>query len=184
VTAQSPDILLNECADVDLRGLRLYRVAVGSPMEGIGEMEPYEFHAKPTPPTELVRTGLWRGYISRYRLDSSGRLILESFEYPARSGASTVERVDEELQDDFWMLMAPSFFDDRIGVPFSSGRVIGDKARWEFDGGLEQATWECRACRHRNSYEGLVCGRCRRSLLETQSNNTLQATRETRAPER
>jgi hypothetical protein len=176
VTAQSPDILMNEYADVDLRGMRLYRVAVGSPIEGIVRMKPYEFHAKPAPPTELVHTGLWRGYISRYRLDSSGRLTLESFEYPARSGPSTVERVDEELQGDFWMLMAPSFFDDRIGVPFSSGRVIDDKARWEYDRGFEQATWECHGCRHRNSYEGLVCGRCQRSLLETQSNNTLQAT--------
>jgi hypothetical protein len=166
VTAQSPDILLNECARIDLRGLRLYRVAVGAPGNGIRELKPYGFRAKPSPRAERVTSSLWRGYISRYRLDTSGRLTLESFEYPDRSGASTIERIDEELRGEFWLLMAPSFFDDRIGIPFLGGLIVSDKARWEYAGGFEYAMWECGTCRHRNTYERLVCKRCGRGVLD------------------
>lgn len=87
------------------------------------------FSAKAVPDPGIRCSALWRGYVSVYRLNGAGRLMLECFEYPFHKGRPD-DPVGEELVGDFWPVLKESFFANRTYIPFSDGTVIKDRSCW------------------------------------------------------
>lgn len=129
MTTQAPDKLTNECPGVTFGNLKVVSIAVGDPSENNGWGKPYQFLSSATDRKKYVTSALWRGYISNYRLDGTGRLILDNFEYPA-PGRSSSEKVEEALEGDFWLVMRSSSGEPRLYVPFSNGFIVKDRAQW------------------------------------------------------
>lgn len=129
MTAQASEQLVNDNAHVDLDGLRLYRVVVGDIPNDRRSRKSYAVASHPKGELGPANSALWRGYISRYRLTSEGRLQLEGFEYPTLSGHSH-EDAFETLQGDFWLEMAKSFFGPSTYIPFRNGMVVCDSSEW------------------------------------------------------
>lgn len=133
MTAQIPDKLHNHCDAVDLRGLHLYGVLADAPARRHRwGGDAYHFAAKPIVDRKHLSTALWRGHVSVYRLAADGAMTLEAFEYPFHRGRAP-DPVDECLRGDFWLMLARSFSDFRVYVPFRDGRVVADRAQWRFE---------------------------------------------------
>lgn len=129
MTAQIPDRLVNECPGVELSGLKVYAVIVGDISANHGWGERYPFASKATPDSRTRCSALWRGYVSVYRLNSMGQLMLERFDYPfhkERGGDS----IDEALVGDFWLVTKETFFGKRTYIPFVNGVVVKDPTHW------------------------------------------------------
>jgi hypothetical protein len=74
-------------------------------------------------------TGLWRGWVSTYRLTTEGTLILEQLEYPFTDGAAP-DQVSETVNGDFWLDFRESFFGAATRVPFIDGHIQCDRSQW------------------------------------------------------
>ena len=129
MTAQIADRLINASPDLDLPGYQLFGIFTGEPASEHGTIEPYRFTSKATPDPRMCNTAVARGYISLYRLNSSGRLTLNGFAYLPHNGRAP-DLVHEELTGDFWLLLRQSFFGDSIYVPFRDGILASDRSQW------------------------------------------------------
>lgn len=135
MTAQIPDMLINEHPSIDINGLSLFGVIRGDTSSNHGWGEPYQFENQPHPPEGQRRsTALHRGYISSFRLTAAGTLLLVEFRYPEsgiRNGMKgQSESINEQLTGDFWLVLQPTFFGPRTYVPFENGRIVEDKSLW------------------------------------------------------
>jgi hypothetical protein len=129
MTEQLPDSLLCECDDIDFKDLELYGIATGDITTNNGWGDEYTFAAKATPDPNYECSALWSGYRSIYRLDSSGTLTLESFDYPFHEGREA-DVIGEQLVGNFWLILKPSFEEARTYVPFQNGVIVKDRSRW------------------------------------------------------
>ncbi|KQZ45198.1 hypothetical protein [Duganella sp. Root1480D1] len=141
MTAQVADRLINACLELDLPGYQLFGVFTGVPNSEHEKLGPYCFKAKATPDPRIVSTAVARGYVSLYRLNSSGRLTLNGFAYLPHKGRAP-DLVHEEVIGDFWLLFRMSFFGEGVFVPFRNGVLVKDRSQW----------------RHQMSSEGILGG--------------------------
>jgi hypothetical protein len=132
VTAQAPDVLVNDHPRVRLDGLRLYWVARGDRSLNYGWGIKYEFLSQADPGVSTVRaTHLHRGYVAEFRLGPDGELVLEEYRYPTPSFRDwRRQAVGERLTGDFWLVMKPDFLGQRVYIPFLAGRIVEDKKAW------------------------------------------------------
>ena len=100
MTTQVSDQLINNHIEIDFGDLHPYGVAIGDVQLNNGWGIPYPFKNLPSPSNERV-SFLWRGYISVYRLNSDGRLILEKYEYPNLGGKREPDMVNEKAMKFF-----------------------------------------------------------------------------------
>jgi len=132
VTAQVPDVLVNEHPRLRLDGLDLYAVIRGDIHMSPGCGDRYEFLSKPDPSLTTGRaTNLIRGYVAKFRLEPDGGLVLEEYQFPDGSFRhSGRQPVAERLTGDFWIVLKPTFFGQRVYVPFCDGRIVEEKRAW------------------------------------------------------
>jgi len=128
MTAQAPEKLTSDHADIDFAGLQLYQV-VSEFSVSDRRGKPYPLAQRPREDSGAVSSALWRGHIGCYRLTREGRLQLEAFEYPTRNGV-TRESASETLRGEFWLVLGHSFFDPRTYVPFRDGTIVADRREW------------------------------------------------------
>ncbi|QWP78385.1 hypothetical protein J5226_08340 [Lysobacter sp. K5869] len=133
MTAQIPDLLINECEALDFSGLHLRRVLKHVPESRYGWdfREGYRPKATPTPRREVRCSALWAGYRSVYRVDASARISLVAFEYSFDKGRPA-EALQEPLLDDVWLRLSEKFGGPGIHVPVRSGVVQGRES-WLFE---------------------------------------------------
>lgn len=129
MTIQVSDQLINNHIEIDFGDLRPYGVAIGDVQSNNGWGTPYPFKNLPSPSDERV-SFLWRGYISVYRLNSDGRLILEKYEYPNLGGKREPDIVNEIMNGDFYLIMKAEFSGLRTYIPFRSGRIVSNLSEW------------------------------------------------------
>ncbi|MBT3015947.1 MAG: hypothetical protein KME63_09410 [Candidatus Thiodiazotropha sp. (ex Clathrolucina costata)] len=129
MTNQRSDDLINEHSEIEFGELRVYGVAIGDITQNHGWGDKYEFISAPNPTKGVMCSALWRGYVSHYKLTSSGDLILEYFEYPLDKNKKP-DVVNEKLKGNFWLIMKETFRGERTYVPFRSGKVVSAKAEW------------------------------------------------------
>ncbi len=158
MTAQLADRLINTCPDLDLPGYQLFGVFTGTPNSEHEKLKPYRFEAKATPDPRIVSTAVGRGYISLYRLNSSGRLTLNGFAYLPHKGRAP-DLVHEELIGDFWMLFRVSFFGDGVFVPFRNGVLVKDRSQWRHQMPSEAISGEF-AARHERACTSTIQVHC------------------------
>lgn len=127
MTAQTPDRLVNARPDLDLAGYHLFGVITEDPTSRHGR--PYPFKSQATPDARMASTAVARGYISLFRLNSAGRLILKGFAYLPHKGRAP-DMLDEELEGDFWLVFRQSFFGDSLHLSFRNGIVVSDRSQW------------------------------------------------------
>lgn len=127
MTAQTPDRLVNAHPDVDLTGYQLFGVVTEDPTSQ--HRQPYPFKSKATPDARMASTAVARGYISLFRLNSTGRLSLKGFAYLPHKGRAP-DMLDEELEGDFWLVFRQTFFGDSVYLPFRNGIVVSDRSQW------------------------------------------------------
>jgi hypothetical protein len=128
MTAQTPDILINELETLNIEELDCYGVIAGNPRENHGWGDKYEFKHKPNPPESMIFSANWKGYTPTYRITKKGSLELISYSY-VKNG---IEEIDppEELEGDFWLMFKESFFAPRLYIPFKDGKIILEKNKW------------------------------------------------------
>ena len=129
MTEQRPDILENECKDIDFFELNLYGIILGDINVNPEQGEKYLFQSNPSPSGKFGASDLWRGYISKYRFTFEGQLILVGYLYPYEKNRKPDE-VYEVLKDDFWLVMKKIFFSKPVYIPFKDGKIIKDKTKW------------------------------------------------------
>jgi hypothetical protein len=149
VTAQFPDKLVNNHPRVKFDGLHLYGVVRGPAESSGGWGEDRAFATAPSPPGNVMCTGLWRGYVATFVLQEDGRLRLTAFEYLADLSDWQKQDVDELLVGDFRMVLAPEFFGRRTYVPFRDGAIVEDREEW-----FTEDPFEVGAQNRRNKQEG------------------------------
>jgi hypothetical protein len=103
--------------------------------------ERYEFLHKPYFEPSMGRaTNLIRGYVAAFRLEPDGGILLEEFRFPNSSFRRWRQQyVGERLSGDFWLVLKPDFYGQRVYVPFRDGRVVEEKRSWviqPYDGRL------------------------------------------------
>lgn len=131
MTAQSPDILINEHPRIELRGLHLYGVIRNDFRSNHGWGDRYLFASPANPPQDAVRcSALWRGYIATFRLDENGSLTLLSYRYPLSLTKAKTETINELLNGDFWLVLKPTFSAPRTYVPFIDGKIVENESQW------------------------------------------------------
>lgn len=120
MTAQDPDILINEHPRVDLRHLELYH------FRGV------ELPVLPQfPESNPLCTSLWRGYIATFHLTAEGTLHLTSYDFPHADPPVPQHEVTEgQITGDFWLIMRPFFFGPNVEIPFRDGRIVEDSSKW------------------------------------------------------
>jgi Bacterial RNA polymerase, alpha chain C terminal domain len=132
VSAQISDVLINEHPRLRLDGLDLYAVIRGDIHLRSGWGDRYEFLHKPDPSLTTGRaTNLIRGYVAKFRLEPGGGLVLEEYQFPNGSFRRWGRQpVAERLTGDFWIVLKPTFFGQRVYVPFYDGRIVEEKGAW------------------------------------------------------
>ena len=129
MTNQRSDELTNECTSLALDDLRPFGVVTGDVRSKDGRGSKYAFKSAASPAEKGRVSGLWRGYISVYRLRADGRLILERYEYPFEDNRQP-DVVNELLEGDFFLVMKRRFKGPRTYIPFKSGVVVSHKDEW------------------------------------------------------
>ncbi len=158
MTAQVADRLINACPELDLPGYQLFGVFTGAPNSKHEKIEPYRFESKATPDPRIVSTAVARGYISLYRLNSAGRLMLNGFAYLPHKGRAP-DLVHEELIGDFWLLFRLSFFGEGVFVPFRNGVIVSDRSQWQHQTSSEGLLAKI-AARHERARNSTIQVRC------------------------
>jgi Bacterial RNA polymerase, alpha chain C terminal domain len=132
VSAQVPDVLINEHPRLRLDGLKLYAVIRGDIHLNYGWGDRYEFLHQPDPSLTTGRaTNLIRGYVAKFRLEPDGGLVLEEYQFPSGSFRPWGRQpVAERLTGDFWIVLKPAFFGQRVYVPFCDGRIVEERGAW------------------------------------------------------
>ena len=132
MSAQIPDVLINEHPRLRLDGLKLYAVIRGDIHSSHGWGERYEFLDKPDPSLATARaTNLIRGHVAKFRLEPGGGLVLEEYQFLTGSFRRWGRQpVAERLTGDFWIVLKPTFFGQRVYVPFRGGRIVEDRGAW------------------------------------------------------
>ncbi len=126
MTAQMSEKIDNQCDKVNFDGLLLYSIATGEwalrdekfnfPLVDFnnhsldewktqkGPRGEYKFNISPTPSDDLMRTNLWRGYISQYKLSPEGELYLEKYVYPLERSNLLFEFYDKclKVEEKLW----------------------------------------------------------------------------------
>jgi hypothetical protein len=133
MTIQAPEVLLVDPGSIELPAMRLYSILVGN-IDDPKTIRSYNFKTKGAEAKIRVSTALWRGYISTYRLRADGTLMLERLEYPFATRA-TSDEVHEVLEGDFWLDLRETFVGEGVKVPFSQGKIVGDRTRWKLKEG-------------------------------------------------
>ncbi|MGH8082833.1 MAG: hypothetical protein ACREP7_19805 [Lysobacter sp.] len=131
MTAQAPQVLLNECEALDFDGLHL-RAVLLSDFDASGGWG--DFHApraRATPDPRFVCTALWSGYRSVYRIDSAAHISLVGFDYPFHKGRPA-DIVNEALSGDLWLYFSERFGGPAVYVPVKSGCVQA-REQWCFE---------------------------------------------------
>lgn len=128
MTAQMSDVISCNFDEVDLDGLRLYRVICGDIVSNYGWGEPYPFQRQPNPPKVPMCSSLWRGFVSTYELRSDGGLYLVSYTYPFSKLQE--EHFEEQLNGNFWLVMKPHFEAERVYIPFVRSTIVSDVGQW------------------------------------------------------
>jgi len=126
------DVLINEHPRLRLDGLHLYAVVRGDIHLNSGWGDRYEYLHKPDRGVTMGRaTNLIRGYVAEFRLDPDGGLVLEEYQFPNSSFRRWRRQpVAERLTGDFWIVLKPTFLEQRVYVPFCDGRIVEDKRSW------------------------------------------------------
>jgi hypothetical protein len=149
VTAQYPDILINEHPRVAFENLSpylLFRGDVG------GNRERLVLPVSPDYVPEKRNSALWRGYIATFRLAADGTLSLISYGYPTPEGATLKQEIaNGEINGDFWLELRPFCSGPKTRVPFCAGRIVEDRTQWE----IEDQTLRGRVT-HKHSDVGLI----------------------------
>jgi len=133
MTDQASDELINEHPDIDLGDLRLYGIIKSDPPIIYESTEYYETVSKPEPDkSTIICSGCWRGYISHYRLNTDGELILEKYEYLSDPYGIPIlsDAINEPLKGAFWLSMRKCFDCKSTYIPFRSGKIVTDKNEW------------------------------------------------------
>lgn len=134
MTAQQPDILLNDYNAIDFEDLGLFGVLTSHPRQGA--VERYRLRTRPLPPGgAITTTALWRGYRTLYRLTDRGRLVHEGYQYETSSGYA-VQQAGEDLTGNFWLQMRQRYFGQNIYIPFPNGLLKKDRDQWILDPGV------------------------------------------------
>jgi hypothetical protein len=128
MTAQMSDVISCDFDEVDLDGLRLYRVICGDILSNHGWGDPYPFQRQPNPPKVPMCSALWRGFVSTYELRSDGDLYLVSYTYPFSKQQE--EHFEEQLKGEFWLVMKPHFEAERVYIPFVRSTIVSDERQW------------------------------------------------------
>ncbi len=133
MTAQIPDVFVNERDFAGLEDYHLYFIAVGDVRTRDGWRH-YEPRSQPDEVSaQAVITSLnWKGWVGHYRLRADGRFVLEQYSY-SRDLEPTV--VNEVFEGDFYLGMRRDFYAPTLFVPFVDGRMVEDQSRWLLDGG-------------------------------------------------
>jgi hypothetical protein len=129
MTTQASDALINEHTEIDFGDLHPYGISIGDIQSNHGWGEPYPFKNLPTPSNERI-SFLWRGYISVYKLNSDGQLILEEYAYPNLGKKREPDIVNEIIEGDFHLIMRTEFAGMRTYIPFRSGRIVSNRDEW------------------------------------------------------
>ncbi len=129
MTTQSSDLLINEYQEIDFGDMRPYGVAVGDVQSNHGWGSPYPFKSLPSPSDERI-SFLWRGYVSVYRLNSDGQLVLEKYEYPNLGKKREPDIVNEIMVGDFFLIMKTEFSGNRTYIPFREGGIVSNPKEW------------------------------------------------------
>ncbi|WP_146459384.1 hypothetical protein [Rubripirellula tenax] len=93
----------------------------------------FDYPTPPTAPAIRRLTSLGRGYIAHHILNADGTLTVTHFEIPDSTTSSRVivERVDEPVTGDFWLVMRSGFFDDKTTyIPFRTGKLVENQSKW------------------------------------------------------
>ena len=143
MTAQLPDILINEFNSELFGNLHLYRLQTGSVDKKGIDIRWYKFKTKPISVTGPRVSANWKGYIRTLKLDHDGFLFLWSL------GAANPPDYEEnepleQIEGDFWLIFGESFFAPKVYVPFRHGKIVPDKSRWFQDGyesGIQLRGW-------------------------------------------
>ena len=93
----------------------------------------FDYPTPPIAPACRELTCLSRGYIAHHILNADGTLTVAHFEIPDSTTSSRfiVERVDESVTGDFWLVMRSGFFDDETTyIPFRSGKLVENQSKW------------------------------------------------------
>jgi hypothetical protein len=111
-------------------GLYLYAIIRGDIDSGSSER--YEFLSQPKFETSMEQTtNLIPGYVAAFRLEPDGRILLEEFRFPDSSFRLWRRQyVGERLTGDFWLVLKPNFYGQRVCVRFRDGRVVEEKRSW------------------------------------------------------
>jgi hypothetical protein len=129
MTAQIPERVINCHDGIDFGDYELVSIFVGNPTD-ITSRKDYPFKEKGDLDKVTVCSACWRGYISVYKLTSSGELVLIEFEYPFGDISMDADPANEVLEGDFWLELRADFFGDAMFIPFENGKIVADRSRW------------------------------------------------------
>lgn len=125
MTGHVPDHLINDHPRVDLSGLHPYSVICGDVHANYGWGDGHYQFVHP------ACSAMWKGLTATYRLHADGQLELISFEFPpVGKRRGRMERVNERLSGDFWLVLKPHFEGQRSYIPFRAGRIVEDETAW------------------------------------------------------
>ena len=129
MTAQAPERLINECAELDFGGRELFGLEL---IDEAGHRYDYLEHKNILADVTIPlwqSTGLYRNYIATYMIDQSRQVWLEEVVVsPKHSPETTV--FNRKLCDDFYLEMKHFFFGPAIRIPVKQGHVVVDENEW------------------------------------------------------